>query len=123
MLWDIFVSSNFVVEIFSFALKSYEAIYAILRRGFLRVRLNGLAGAERELLDKDVDAVSCPGASVALSMDTVLCMPFSLMANIWSLTLMIGKVPIVLGIRLLYVVLATSSASLTEEVTNCGSSM
>lgn len=76
--------------------------------------------AERGILDEDIDAVSCPDARVSCCTDTVLCMQFSLVINIWSLTFMIGKGPIVFCISFLYVVVTTLSVSVTGEAANGG---
>lgn len=47
-------------------------------------------GTQRGLLDVN-DAVSCLGGSAARCMDTVFCVQFSFVIDVWSLTLVIGK--------------------------------
>lgn len=78
---------------------------------------------EKGLSDDNTSAVSCPGAIVARCMDTVVSMPFSLMINAWSLILMIWNGPIVLGMSILYAIVAILSVALTKEVASGSLSM
>lgn len=63
------------------------------------------------------DVIAREGTSVHRWMDTVLCLPLSSRFNVCSLTRTLGKGPAVLGISLLYIVVAALSApSATETV-------
>lgn len=102
---------------------SDDLIYGVLCRGLFRVRFFSSAWGGEKLLDDGVGVVHWTGANIACWMDTVLWLSFSLVINVWSLTLMIGKSVTVSGMSLLYVVVVTFSASLTKEVANGGLSV
>lgn len=71
-------------------------------------------------MDDDTDTLSCSGASVALCMDIVSWMPFLMMTSVWTLTVMIGKGPLVFGINSLFVVVVLYLSSLVEEAVDGG---
>lgn len=95
--WD-----NWIILVYS------QLVFAVsYASGVQNVRMRKIIqhSMGRGLLDDD-DALSYPGASGACWMRTVLCMLHSVMIKVWSLTSIIG---------LLFVVMATLSASLAEE--------
>lgn len=69
------------------------------------------------------DTVSCLCASVTRWMDSILCMSFSSMVNMCSLTRTIGKGVVVFGISWSCVVVATFAASLAVKAVSCDMSM
>lgn len=78
MLQIILITSNSEAQRSVLAFVSDDAVYEIICRVSLEFGSSARVGAERELLN-DVNAVFCPGASVACWMDTILCVPFSSM--------------------------------------------
>lgn len=64
--------------------------------------------------------VACPGICFASWMTTVLCMSFSSVSDVCSLTFTIAIGTGVVGISLWYVAVAILSASLAEEASSGG---
>lgn len=77
-------------------------------------------GMERGLLNEGIDVQSCRGAIVACWMDSILRMPFQIVINVRSLSLLIRKGRIVIDISLLYAAVTALSALLIEEVLKGG---